>query len=449
MLGRMSLAVAEAMPAGMVRIAGRVPFELRPGCGAAYRRCKASVSAFRALSGTARRDWICERVVRIAEFAYRNIPFYRELYDARGFRVSAINSFDDLTKVPVVTRDLLQQCPLAHRSSPGSGRRLVNTGGSSGVPLEMYVDGESIGREWAHMHEGWRRLGYDYRHVKLTFVGRHRVGKAIAYDAVRNHFAVNVFAPVRDVIDAVRPLLRSEEIRFLHGYPSAIHSFLSDCSILAPDVVQGLRRTLQGVLLGSEFPDPFLRQGIVDMAGAPSISWYGHTERTILAFENTRQFVYEPYQTYGFCEAAVEDDSGRLRLLGTGYDNYCSPLIRYWTGDYVGVVNESAGLLNAFEIREGRSAEYLVDRSGVRIFVTAFLFGRHHKAFAHARSIQLYQARPGEAEILICPSTPGDGNRDWEKLFDLSEVAIEFGFRVIEKPVLSVAGKRKLMVSSV
>ena len=36
----------------------------------------------------------------------------------------------------------------------------INTGGTSGQPLEFYLDHQAFAREWAHMHHLWQAHGY-------------------------------------------------------------------------------------------------------------------------------------------------------------------------------------------------------------------------------------------------------------------------------------------------
>src|SRR5690606_33596347 len=144
---------------------------------------------------------------------------------------------------------------------------------------------------------------------------------------------------------------------------------------------------------GSELPSPLLRETVEKLLGCSSVSWYGHTERAILAYEKEGSATYYPFFTYGFAEALDEG-----RLVCTSYYNRASPLIRYDTGDRVDpVVND--GLLDKFKISNGREGDFIIDKLGNKIFLTGLIFGRHHELFESARHIQIYQPATGIAEV--------------------------------------------------
>jgi ubiquinone/menaquinone biosynthesis C-methylase UbiE len=178
------------------------------------------------------------------------------------------------------------------------------------------------------------------------------------------------------------------------------------------------------------------------------LSWYGHSERAILAWEKREPFVYEPFQTYGYCEAVEDKQTGRWRLIGTSYFNHASPFIRYDTGDDIEPVEFESGVLRSFRIREGRVGDFVVDRHGVRIPLTALVFGRHHELFNLAKFLQVRQEERGRITVLVTPKNGLPEGFDFTKWFDASGLAMDIAFQVLESPILTPAGKVALKVSS-
>ena len=216
------------------------------------------------------------------------------------------------------------------------------------------------------------------------------------------------------------------------------------CAEENPKILEFLRLNLKAVLLGSEYPAPMYRDLIEEQLGVQTISWYGHSEMAILAYE-TEKFVYAPFQTYGYCEA-VTDGKGNYRLVGTSYDNCVSPIIRYDTGDLIIPVFDE-GLLVSFRIASGRIGEFIEDAYGSRISLTALIFGRHHKIFDKARFVQIRQEKPGMATlIMVLPKNHGLEDNDISAGFDLSNVAIDFSFETRKEPIRSPSGKVPLLV---
>jgi len=208
-----------------------------------------------------------------------------------------------------------------------------------------------------------------------------------------------------------------------------------------------LRTTLQGAFLSSEYPAPMYRDRIEEVFGIPTVSWYGHTERAILAWEKKEKFVYHPFQTYGYCELIPNSETGGWKLIGTSYNNFASPFIRYDTGDDVEPVEIIDGLLISFRVRSGRLGEFVLDRKGVKIPLTAIIFGRHHPLFDISLFIQVHQKHEGHMTVIVTPKeklSPDFKFKDW---FDSSGLDLDIDFKIVEKPILSPSGKVTLKIS--
>ena len=363
-----------------------------------------------------------------------------------GFSPGALSTFDDIARVPIVTKSDLRAWSLSRRSSPVAGRFRANTGGTSGQPLEFYLSRRLFAREWAHMHTAWRRLGYRQTDLKLTFRGSTFRGKrALKFRAIHNEFAVSAYHPQEVIAAEVRELLKRRSVRFLHGYPSTVYQFAAHCASAATDVRDALRATLRGILLGSEYPAPSYRERIERTFGVPCLSWYGHSEMAVFAYEKSRPFVYSPMHTYGYAEAIRQAD-GEHHLIGTSYDNKATPFIRYDTGDSVEPVI-AGGMLETFRIASGRVGDFIVDRHGRPVSLTALVFGRHHDAFGIADFVQVRQNVPGHATIVIVPTEKtGRTSTEWASLFDFRGVDMDLDFEVVSHPHRTPAGKTPLLV---
>ncbi|HEO71615.1 MAG TPA: hypothetical protein ENN80_10155 [Candidatus Hydrogenedentes bacterium] len=410
--------------------------------GAAYTRAKRDLEGFRQLSVVEQKEEATRRVRAILERVARGNAFYRKYYEAKGFDAASVQRFEDLERIPVVTKADLNAVPLRERSMPQRGCIKTNTGGSSGSPLEFYLDRYAFAREWAHMHDIWSRVGYTMRDLKLTFRGKNLGDEPLRYNAVYNEYYVNAYCPPDRQAAAVKAIARP--LRIVHGYPSSIYAFVRYCAEHNRGVLDLLRKELKGVLLASEYPAPVYRDLIEGELDTPSVSWYGHSEMAVLAYEVER-FVYAPFQSYGFTEA-VADDEGRHHLVGTGYYNHVSPFIRYDTEDAITPEFED-GLLARFTIETGRLGEFVEDANGARISLTALIFGRHHKVFGLARFIQVRQTQPGRATLIVtAPQGVEISEEDVRAGFDDTNVAIAFDIEVRREPVRAPSGKVPVLI---
>lgn len=437
---------AKNLPGPIARLVPYVPFSLR--FGKPYTRSRQIINSFEGWDVEQRKDFVFEHMRRCVTDAYNTIPFYTQFYDAAGFAPDQLKQWDDLQRIPLITKADIRDVPLDERSFPSGGRMKINTGGTSGQPLEFYVDDQAFAREWAHMHTIWERRGYKRADLKLTLRGNNHGDLPLRYNPVHNELCVNATVDRHLVAEAIKEQIKSRPIKYVHGYPSAVYEFFEFLLNHDEALLNELRASVQGIFFGSEFPAPMYRDAIQNSLGAPDISWYGHSELAILAGERDEAFVYEPFHTYGYCEA-VPDEDGRNRLVGTSYWNTAAPLIRYDTGDVV-EPNYQDGLLQSFKVTEGRVGEFVTDANGTRIPLTALIFGRHHEVFSWAQFIQVHQAEHGKVDILV---TVGDASDDRsaeeaERDFDTSSVALEFAFHIRRAPVKTPAGKVPLLVQN-
>ena len=426
----------------MAHLLARVPFSLRfyPN----YARTQDLIAQVGAMDSSDINRWTFLKLKELVEYAYAENQFYRAFYNRHGYHPDRLKSLAHFRDVPIAQKKDFMEFSLEERSSPTPGCMRINTGGTSGEPLEFYVDKRAFAREWGHMHHIWGRFGYDYRHLKLTLRGRNLGDQLIKYNAVHNEYIVNTYADKQSVTEQLARLDRLADIRWLHGYPSVIAEFCMWLADHRPDVLAILKPGLRGVLLGSEFPAPHYRNAITETLGVPIISWYGHSEMCILAYENAVN-EYVPFPTYGYCEA-IPMETGIEHLVGTSLWNTISPFIRYDTGDGIKADTEQ-GLVKRFSILDGRIGEFVVDRNGGKIGLTALIFGRHHAGFEQARHIQVRQSEQGKMELLIVPRDPQLPIEKLQHSFDFSNVNIDVKLRMINEPIRTNSGKTPLLVA--
>ena len=431
------------IPEWSQRMMAQIPPSIR--YGAVYRRTCSEIHVMETWPELLIQSYVFDRVKQLAIHAYAKVPFYREFYRRQQFNPKDLTHFSDLSCIPIVTKADLREVPLQERSCVKPGARLVNTGGTTGQPLVFYLDRHAPAREWAHMHYIWGKRGYTHGDLKLAFRGANTGARILEYHLGQNEYALNIYQSPDQQCKALEGLVARRDIRYLHGYPSAIHEFLKQASERSPLLVKKLRGMVRGILYSSEYPIPLYRTFIETVLPVPSVSWYGHSEMAVLAYEENAEFEYQPMPTYGYCEAVGSEES--KRLVATGFDNTCSPFIRYDTGDRIRAKDVCQSRLRSFFIAEGREADFVLDARGNRITLTALIFGRHHPVFNKASFIQISQSEPGRATLWITVSSNAwESQLDWSKEFDSTHVAIEFSFRVIKHPIRTAVGKAPLLI---
>ena len=436
--------IAENIPPSVGRPMSTIPYTVR--LGLPYLQVSKSIKT----NDISSQDQVSRRLfyhcVKIVKFAEANIEFYKNFYKAHGFNSEQLKKWDDWQRVPIVTKSDMQSLNLIERSAPNMTGFKINTGGTSGQPLEFYLDKYAFAREWAHMHYIWKSKGYKPTHLKLTFRGKHFNTKLpLRYNAVHNEYVVNSNCSMEDIVTAVIALDRKYIIRWVHGYPSLIAEFTHAFRKIASLDLIKFSSQIYGVLLGSEYPAPIYRNVIEKHISTNIISWYGHSEMAILARE-TSLGIYNTFPTYGHAEALPLSSGNGSRMICTSYNNKLHPFIRYDTGDIIDAI-PSSGIGLTFSIRDGRVGDYIKDRQGKKHSLTAVIFGRHHTAFALIQHIQVRERSLGEVtlivtplDITICPTKILSG-------FDFTGLDIKWEIIIVKEPIRTLAGKIRLLLT--
>ena len=218
---------------------------------------------------------------------------------------------------------------------------------------------------------------------------------------------------------------------FLHAYPSS-------ATILAGHLERTgqVSPTLKGLLLGSENFDMWQRVYVERVFGVRAYTWYGHSEKCILAGECERDVLYHPFAEYGLteivdeCGAPITRAGQRGVLVGTSFINTTGTVfIRYRTDDRAewDLQPCACGRMGP-RIKGvcGRwTQESLVAVDGSLIPMTAV--NLHSRVYERMRRFRFVQERPGLAELQFVP-VAGFSENDEREL--ASEIKARLGGRI-------------------
>lgn len=150
-----------------------------------------------------------ERVQALAKRAYE-IPFYRERFDKAGVRPEDIKCGDDLTLLPVLTKDELREWMGSLKDKPEYKDWICDTtSGSTGKPVSILFSP----REKAYMKANWFRVmqvaGYNpFTGKTMSRINAHDENAGgrdtfLQKFGVLRHKFVNQYASEEEIIDAI------------------------------------------------------------------------------------------------------------------------------------------------------------------------------------------------------------------------------------------------------
>ena len=365
--------------------------------------------------------------------AFEHTKYYKELFDSLHFDPYNITSFEDIKKIPVLTKKDLQERLSDLIADDAGNSYLVTTGGTSGEPTKVMMSNDAYYIEWAFVYNFWSKYGYDIKSSKLaTFRGVKLGKKLYEINPMYREIRFNVFLMGRNNIYKYIKAMRNYGVDFIFGYPSAIYNF---CKLTQEAGIQ-TKGIFKAALLISENLYPFQEEMIKGVLKCPIGMFYGHSERAVFAGKYENGYLFNPL--YG-----VTEFNEKKQPIVTGFINRKTPLIRYLVDDYVTRKGD------AFSIEGHHDFEVLLGGNGEEISTAAINF--HDKTFDNIREYQFIQNEIGKCTLCVVPSEHFQ-NSDVKKIE--SAVSGKFGrsieckIEIVDKVQLTNRGKFKMIIKA-
>lgn len=321
-----------------------------------------------------------------------------------------LDEVEDVIKtLPTVTSAELAANPQRFLSDTASASNSywTTTGGSGRNPTSICLSNASFGREWKHMHAIWGSSYSRHCDLKLTFRGySFKPGELIRFDPIYNELSVDSFQVTDKNFGTFLKKLRKYRVSCLHGYPSLITLFM-----------ERLRRASETfdvklVFLSSEGATPELKHQLSEFFHAQVISWYGLTEKVVLAYDADQSGRFINFSSYGHLWISHPDENGVGEIIGTTFVNEAMPLVNYRTGDYGRVQYErnadgiEVAVLDCLQGRSGKDFLYLTKQD--RVSMTAI--NLHSEIQSKIVFYQIVQKEYGRISVnILLKETAGGG----------------------------------------
>lgn len=401
------------------------------------------------LSPDALRERQFRRLKAHLEFAYEQVPYYRELLDRHDLAPARVASLEDFARIPCLTKDIIR-ARAAHLTprSPLRGVQELSTGGSTGTPVTVLVDRERAAVTDATRLRAHRWFDADMGAPEVVVWGSPiEVGRQDRVRQLRdwllNSTLVSAFdlgpAGLRhcaNIVRAVRPVK-------LFGYASALALLAEHLErsgwTAPPDWPRVVFTTAEPLY-------PFQRQVIERVFGCPAAVEYGCRDGGLIANECPRGGLHIAAE--GILVEIVEGNE----IVVTNLHSYAMPIIRYRTGD-VGTLDPapcSCGRgLPLLGSVEGRRTDFLITPDGRVMHALAPIYVL--REVASVREFEIVQDRIDRLAVTLVPGSdfsPADRERIAEGLRRLfgPEMTIEIA---ISDAIVRPSGKHRYVRSTV
>ncbi|HBY58145.1 MAG TPA: hypothetical protein DEG96_09895 [Candidatus Atribacteria bacterium] len=270
-------------------------------------------------------EYQMRQLEKLLKHSYENVPYYRRIFDERGLKPKDIQDFDDFIKLPYLTKDIFRENfntkEIISKNINLLKLPISHTSGTTGKPLQFYVNIDEGEKEWAFICHQWSRIGYKPGDKRMELRGAINKKEPIFYSKFGN---ILRFSPIIENKERAKLYLKKMEefgAKFLHGYPGAIASF----ALLIKQHKLNINFELEAILFASEIIYEWERKIVEEVFGCRIFSHYGCAEKAVLAAECEKTHIYHCLPEYGI----TEFDFQTKEIVATGFLNTVNPFIRY------------------------------------------------------------------------------------------------------------------------
>jgi phenylacetate-CoA ligase len=307
------------------------------------------------------------RIKELIDYAYANVPIYRKLYDDAGVLPRDVQTWEDYSRLPIITKDhLIESFPhgcVDWRNFKAGDLYHTRSSGSTGQVVRLYVNEDAILMDTV---QGIRQHALQ---SGLRYAPNHKVAAVYTcpwwYRKVGDQYPVFFVSSLLDrheldeALDEVDPDI-------LSCYPSMLNKL--------SDSIQRLNR-LYLIIVHSEQSSSLQRKRWSERFGVPVVDEYSSEEATRIALELPCGHIHVCEDTVHL--EIVEPDGARPKPLGqsgltvvTNLLNKATPILRYNQGDYATFpVEQEPCLVGWTQIKaiEGRQIDSFINMAGREI----------------------------------------------------------------------------------
>ena len=295
------------------------------------------------------------KLKKLLEYAYKNVPFYRKLWDSKKIDYS-IDSLKDLEKFPVVDKNMLQKA-IKDKEISGEYLDLKNiswesTTGSSGRPFKFPLDIDSANKRGGMKKRIYKWYGLDYG-IKWARFWRGSLKLSLRdkiIDFILRRKSYCIYDPKYPKECALDDKKLGDFVKGLNKEkPKVIDGFVSSLVLLSKYIIKNNIKInyVKSVVTGAECLFDEDRKLISEAFNCLVFNRYGGTESSVIAHECEVQSrlkhklhiqgdrIYIEIWKNG---KSVKDELGEV--VFTDLENKALPFIRYKIGDLARINSE-------------------------------------------------------------------------------------------------------------
>ena len=359
-------------------------------------------------------EYQLEQLSKLLHHAYENVPYYRRVFDERGLKPKDIQDFKDLQMLPYLTKEDVRANfnDLIARNIPKEQMDYGTTGGSTAVPLGLYIEKKTHNIRMAFEWREWNWMGYNFGDkcavLRGNVINRFENGKRAwwEYDPFNNYLILSSYDMTEENLYKYVDKIEEFQPKVIRAYPSSIDilaRFIKEHSLKINE-----KGNIMAISTSSETLYQPQRNLIEAVFGCKVYDKYGNFEQVSIFGMCEKREGYHDFMEYSITEIIGKDGKPVTRedeigeIVGTGFTNYAFPLIRYKPEDLAVWTNKRCSCgreLPLIKRIEGRLQEFIITKSGSILPLGPVIFGIHEADLNKVRQIQFFQEEKGKLQI--------------------------------------------------
>lgn len=401
-----------------------------------------------------------QELKNLLKHAFETCPYYKKSWQAVGINsIDDIKSMSDFHKLPIVTKDDINNHYDDFCSTEFSNNIKKATGGSTGQPFRFELNNQSNTRREAIMWRGYGWLGAGLGQKTLYLWGAD-IGQPTLFKTIKtnlyhrfynrkmlNSFTMNV-NNMSSYVDEINHFKATALVSYVNPlYQLARYITDNNLNVCSP----------KAILTGAEPLHQFQREAIELAFNCDVFDTFGCREFMLISAEclehknlhiNNDHLVVETINEQG---ESITSQSGDLVI--TDLYNYGMPLIRYLNGDRATLINEPCQCGNPLPLMksvDGRKLDVIKTPSGKTI--PGELFPHLFKEFVGISRFQVKQSTLTELQIFIIKN---DNFNDDDLNFIKAEInkyaqeELLLNFNFVDDIPLTASGKHRVTICEI
>jgi phenylacetate-CoA ligase len=379
-----------------------------------------------------------QEFVKQYQNAFSNSKFYQNLYREHGLHLNSIQSTDDAELIPIITKEDIRDRVDELLTCNKLFVYTAYTSGTTGSPLKLYRDYESVCKEYSYGYYFQQLHGYQLGDKVISIKGDLDQSEISRFDRSLNTLHLSSYNLNEKNIKKYYQLIKDFGPKVVKAYPSSLQ-------ILSVELYKaGLDLQIPLAFTSSEVLHDFQRSIIEKILHTKIFDWYGNSEQTI-SLGQVKKDLYQDIPLYSHIEVREKC------IITTGFINKSFPLIRYKIDDVIKLKCDISCIRCCTSSILGRDNQYVLLKNGQQIGLLDHAFN-----FSNVKNIlgaQIVQNILGEVDLNIIPDFNFTENNKSELIKNLTQLLgtdCKIHYKEIKEDqiIRTESGKYNLMVSN-